>query len=101
MSVHDFVSDARKGVISFKSINDKNDLELMAYDHYLKKISHEDDKNFVFCDPEKHDYKYCMLKKKEIEKAELQEEKLIAQEEAQEKQAVDIGEDDIMGGRRR
>lgn len=87
MSVHDFMRDADKGVISYASLMQKDDLELEAYDHYVKKLSREEDEQ-IYCDPRKPDYSECQIKKKEIERVQKEEqeeqEKLKKEAEGQE-----------------
>lgn len=80
--VHDFVRDARKGIISFKSIEDRKGVELRAYDQYLKKISKEGKTDYKVCKEGTVDYLYCQLNQKEVAKVEMQEERWIEQEEA-------------------
>ena len=74
-SVYDFKRDAKKGVISFKSLHHMNDIELEEYQKYVESISKET--NEIRCDPKSPDYLLCVTKKKEIKESEekLEEEK--------------------------
>ena len=69
MSVHDFLNDANKGVISYASLKEKDDAELEAYDHYLHRISREEDQEII-CKSSSPDFKECLARKNEIHRLE-------------------------------
>lgn len=90
-SVHDFMSDAEKGVISFDSLREKDDAELMAYDHYLHRISREHDLE-ITCKASAPDFKECEAIKEEVKRAEQEMEKAKKNGEEGNEEANEEGE---------
>jgi hypothetical protein len=90
MSVHDFINDANKGVISYESLKERDDLELEAYDNYLRRISREEDLEIV-CKASRPDYRECEAKKMEIQRVQEEERKRKELEQEEEEKEGDSG----------
>ena len=66
--LYDSQRDIKRGVISYKSLINKNDLELEADDDYLFSLKREEDERII-CDSGAPDFADCQRKKKEMSKA--------------------------------
>jgi hypothetical protein len=80
LSVHNFLKDAQSGVISFKALQGKSELEVQAYDEYLEVIGHEEGGGIVECEEGSGGFEDCLNKKRMIEMV-LREETIKKQEE--------------------
>lgn len=67
-SVYEAGRDVARGVISYESMNEKDDKELEAYDEYVYSLGREEDER-ILCDPRGKDFADCQRKHDEIKKA--------------------------------
>ena len=101
LSVHHFLRDAKKGVISYKSMQGKNELELQAYDEYLEVIGQEEGGGIIECQEGNSGFEDCLNKRRMVElvlKQKQIEEEEKALEEIEKKKEEEGGKDEGEGG---
>jgi hypothetical protein len=97
LSVHSFLKDAKSGVISYEALQDKNDLEMEAYDEYLQMIGEEEGGGIMECEEGSAGFEDCLSKKRMVEQVlkkqqiEMMREKM--ESEAKEKEKEKEGEE--------
>lgn len=93
LSVHNFLRDARTGVISYQALQGKNDLEMEAYDEYLEVIGHEEGGGIVECEEGAGGFEDCLKKRRMVEQV-LKEKQMEKMREELEKKEEEAGDEE-------
>ena len=99
LAVHNFLRDAKSGIISYKALQGKNEMEMQAYDEYLEVIGHEEGGGIVECEEGSSGFEDCLSKKRLVEMVLKQEQIQKQEEELQqaEKDAQEEGDGEAEG----
>jgi hypothetical protein len=92
LSVHNFLRDAQSGVISYESMQEKNDLEMEAYDEYLETIGQEEGGGIVECEEGASGFEDCLSKKRMVEQVLKKQQIELMQETLEKKEEAKDGE---------